>query len=238
MNIAIIPARGGSKRIPGKNIKSFCGKPMLAYSIESALASGVIDEVVVSTDDEAIARVAREYGAQIPFIRPAELADDHTGTSPVVRHAIATLIERGWELEYCACIYATAPLLSASLIAEAFALLDAASMHEQQQDYVFTAARYSFPIQRAILQTESGGVAPFDPVGITKRSQDLPPAYHDAGQLYWGHSTTWLNTRRHIFGEHSQMLVLPDHLVQDIDTPEDWKRAELLYKLLQQETAG
>ena len=238
MNIAIIPARGGSKRIPGKNIKSFCGKPMLAYSIESALASGVIDEVVVSTDDEAIARVAREYGAQVPFMRPVELADDHTGTSPVVRHAIATLIERGWELDHCACIYATAPLLSASLIAEAYGLLEAALMQAPKRDYVFTAARYSFPIQRAILQTASGGVEPFDSVGITKRSQDLPPAYHDAGQLYWGHHTTWLDSRRHIFGAHSKMLVLPDHLVQDIDTPQDWVRAELLYKLLQQEAAG
>lgn len=230
MNIVVIPARGGSKRIPRKNIKDFCGKPMLAHSITCALQSGVVDKVVVSTDDEDIAEVAKSYGAEVPFLRPPQLADDFVGTSPVVRHAIEALRKLDWPLEYVACIYATAPLLSPRLVASAYQQLIA-----EQADYVFAAARFSFPIQRAIMQTESGGVTPFDPVGITQRSQDLPPAFHDAGQLYWGHYRTWLDLNKRIFSPSSQMIVLPDYLVQDIDTLDDWKRAELLYKLLKQE---
>jgi len=231
MNVAIIPARGGSKRIPRKNIKAFCGKPMIAHAIDNALASKFIDKVVVSTDDIEIAEIAIKHGADVPFIRPCELADDHTGTSPVVRHAISELIKSGWELDYCACIYATSPLLSTSMVNTCYQML----LENKGTDYVFTAARFSFPIQRAILQTESGGVKPFDELGITQRSQDLEPAYHDAGQLYWGHYTTWLDESKRIFGHHSKMAVMPDHLVQDIDTPEDWVRAELLYKLIHDE---
>lgn len=232
MNVAIIPARGGSKRIPRKNVKPFCGKPMVAHAVENALASEYIDKVVVSTDDEDIAEVATQYGAEVPFLRPAELADDYTGTSPVVRHAITTLLGRNWDIEFCACIYATSPLLSTSLINTCYEKL----LASKGTDYVFTAARFTFPIQRAILKTESGGVKPFDNYGITQRSQDLEPTYHDAGQLYWGHQSTWLNTKKHIFGVNSKMVVMPDHLVQDIDTPEDWVRAELLYQLIQNES--
>ncbi|MDO6568441.1 pseudaminic acid cytidylyltransferase [Alteromonas sp. 1_MG-2023] len=231
MNIAIIPARGGSKRIPRKNIKHFCGKPMVAHAVENALASQFIDKVVVSTDDEDIAKVAQQYGAEVPFLRPKELADDYTGTSPVVRHAISALIDLAWPIDNCACIYATSPLLSPAIINSSYETL----INTPEVDYVFTAARFSFPIQRAILETENGGVTPFDSFGITQRSQDLPPAYHDAGQLYWGHHSTWLNTNKHIFGANSKMIVIPDHLVQDIDTPEDWVRAELLYKLINDE---
>lgn len=228
MNIAIIPARGGSKRIPRKNIKEFCGHPMLAYPIKAALESGVIDKVIVSTEDEEIAAVACKYGAEVPFYRPAALADDHTGTSPVVRDALQRLLQLGWDIRHCACIYATTPLLSSALIKQAYEQLC-----ETSADYIFTAARFSFPIQRALLQTKTGGVIPFDPASIVKRSQDLPPAFHDAGQLYWGSSTTWLDLNKFIFSEKSQMLVLPQHLVQDIDTPEDWNHAELLYRMLQ-----
>jgi len=231
MNVAIIPARGGSKRIPRKNIKPFCGKPMVAHAIETALASEFIDNVVVSTDDQEIAKVAKQYGADVPFLRPPELADDYTGTSPVVRHALTTLLESGWDIAYCACVYATSPLLSTALINSCYEKL----LASENTDYVFTAARFSFPIQRAILQTESGGVKPFDSFGITQRSQDLEPAYHDAGQLYWGHHKTWLDTTKRIFGANSQMVVMPDHLVQDIDTLEDWERAELLYQLIHKE---
>lgn len=230
MNIVVIPARGGSKRIPRKNIKNFCGKPMLAHSITSALESGVVDKVVVSTDDQEIADVAIRYGAEVPFLRPPQLADDYVGTSPVVRHCIEELLKLNWPLNYVACVYATAPLLSQRLIAQAYQQLVSGNV-----DYVFAAARFSFPIQRAIMQTESGGVTPFDPVSIGKRSQDLPPAFHDAGQLYWGHFSTWLDLNKRIFSPSSQMIVLPDYLVQDIDTLDDWKRAELLYKLLKQE---
>ncbi|GGW63290.1 pseudaminic acid cytidylyltransferase [Alishewanella tabrizica] len=232
MNIAIIPARGDSKRIPRKNIKDFCGQPMLAYPIKAALQSGIVDKVVVSTDDHEIADIARQYGAQVPFMRQPNLADDYTGTSAVIRDAIRQLQQLGWDLKYCACLYATTPLLNATVIRDGYQQLLA-----NTADYVFTSARFSFPIQRALLLTERGGVMPFDAASIGKRSQDLAPAYHDAGQLYWASAETWLDTNKQVFGDNSRMQVLPDHLVQDIDTLDDWHRAELLYKLLQQEHA-
>ncbi|MDD4862980.1 MAG: pseudaminic acid cytidylyltransferase [Alishewanella agri] len=232
MNVAIIPARGGSKRIPRKNIKNFCGQPMLAYPIKAALQSGVVDKVVVSTDDDEIASLARQYGAEVPFVRSRKLADDYTGTSAVIHDAILQLQALGWQLDYCACIYATTPLLTATVIHDALQQLQ-----QNSADYLFTAARFSFPIQRALMMTDSGGVVPFDPVNIGKRSQDLVPAYHDAGQLYWAKTSTWLDHSKAVFGTNSRMLVLPEHLVQDIDTPQDWLRAELLYKILQQEKA-
>lgn len=228
MRVAIIPARGGSKRIPRKNIKDFCGQPMLAYPIKAALSSGVVDKVVVSTDDAEIAAVARDYGAETPFVRKAELADDFTGTTDVIRDAIAELQQLGWPLSTCACIYATTPLLNSERIAAAYQLL-----LSSKADYVFSAARFSFPIQRALLRTPEGGVTPFDPANIMQRSQDLAETFHDAGQLYWATTETWRDTNKTVFGSGSRMLLLPAHLVQDIDTAEDWQRAELLYQLLQ-----
>lgn len=228
MRVAIIPARGGSKRIPRKNIKTFCGQPMLAYPIQAALNSGAVDKVVVSTDDPEIAAIARQCGAETPFMRKAELADDYTGTTDVIRNSITELKRLGWPLSACACIYATTPLLNSERIAAAYQLLV-----NSKADYVFTAARFSFPIQRALLQTPQGGLAPFDATSIMQRSQDLAETFHDAGQLYWATADTWLNTSKSIFGSGSRMLLLPNHLVQDIDTAEDWHRAELLYQLLQ-----
>jgi pseudaminic acid cytidylyltransferase len=229
MKIAIIPARGGSKRIPRKNIKTFCGQPMLAYPILTALQSGCFDKVLVSTDDKDIAAVAREYGAEVPAFRPAALADDHTGTSAVVRYELKQLIQQGAAFSHCCCIYATTPLLTAALLQQAWQQLS----NEPELNYVFSAARFSFPVQRALINT-TRGVAAFDPASIGKRSQDLVPTFHDAGQFYWGRTDAWLGNKP-VFGDNSKMLVLPDHLVQDIDTPEDWRRAELLYQLLQQE---
>jgi len=230
MNIAIIPARGGSKRIPRKNIKDFCGKSMLAYPIQAALQSGVIDKVVVSTDDAEIAEIALQYGAEVPFVRQSQLADDYTGTTEVIRDAISQLQSLGWKLDYCACLYATTPLLDAGLIAELLHRLVAT-----KADFMFTAARFSFPIQRALVLTETGGVAPFEPASISKRSQDLIPTYHDAGQLYWAKASTWLDLQKSVFSANSQLYELPSHRVQDIDTPDDWRRAEYLYRMLQQE---
>lgn len=229
MKVAIIPARGGSKRIPRKNIKLFCGKPMLAYPIQAALASGCFDRIIVSTDDDEIAAVAKQYGAEVPAARPAQLADDHTGTSAVVRYELEQLIQQGAAISHCCCIYATTPLLTPALLQQAWQQLSA----EPELNFIFSAARFSFPIQRALLQT-ANGVSPFDKSSIGKRSQDLAPTFHDAGQFYWGRTEAWLGNKA-VFGENSKMLVLPDHLVQDIDTNEDWHRAELLYKLLQQE---
>lgn len=231
MNVAIIPARGGSKRIPRKNIKEFSGQPMLAYPILAALNSGCFARVIVSTDDTEIAAIAHKYGAETLELRPAALADDYTGTSAVVRYELQQLQQQGITPEYCCCIYATTPLLSSTLLKQAWQLLQA----KTALNYVFSAARFSFPIQRALVQTELG-VAPFDPSSIAKRSQDLEPTYHDAGQFYFGKTEAWLK-QQPIFGDNSHMLVLPDQLVQDIDTEQDWQHAELLYKLLQQDNA-
>lgn len=227
MRLAIIPARGGSKRIPRKNIKDFNGKPMIGWSVEAALLSGAFDEVWVSTDDAEIAEVAQRFGAKVPFIRPAELADDQTGTSAVVRHAIHWAIQQQLKPEWVACIYATAPLLQPLMLQQAMALLQ----NEPALDYVFSGCRFSFPIQRALYRSEQGRVRAVDPVSIPKRSQDLAETFHDAGQFYCGRAQSWLDAKA-VFSPDSYLYELPQHLVQDIDTADDWLRAELLHQLL------
>jgi len=229
MKLAIIPARGGSKRIPRKNIKLFCEKPMIAWSIEAALQSGCFDQVIVSTDDEEIADVARRYGATVPFVRPAELSDDHTGTIPVIRHAIEWVNAQGQSVEQACCLYATAPFVSPDDIRRGFdTLLDTGS------DYAFSVTSYAFPIQRAIRLNAEGRVEMFNPEHLNTRSQDLEEAFHDAGQFYWGKADAWLQGRM-IFSPASVPVALPRHRVQDIDTPEDWVRAEWLFKAMQAE---
>ena len=229
MKLAIIPARGGSKRIPRKNIKLFCEKPMIAWSIEAALQSGCFDQVIVSTDDEEIADVARRYGATVPFVRPAELSDDHTGTIPVIRHAIEWVNAQGQSVEQACCLYATAPFVSPEDIRRGFdTLLDTGS------DYAFSVTSYAFPIQRAIRLNAEGRVEMFNPEHFNTRSQDLEEAFHDAGQFYWGKADAWLQGRM-IFSPASVPVALPRHRVQDIDTPEDWVRAEWLFKAMQAE---
>lgn len=229
MNVAIIPARGGSKRIPRKNINLFCGKPIISYPIAAALACKTIDRVVVSTDDNEIAAVATEYGAQVPFVRDPSLADDHVGTTAVIRATLEQLNEHGWNINSCACLYATAPFITAQRIDDAFAMLEAA-----HADFVFTANQFSFPVQRALLEIPSGGVRPYLPEMISKRSQDLAHTFHDAGQLYVARAETWLDNTKKVFSENARMLKLPSHMVQDIDTPEDWKRAEVMFRVLQE----
>ena len=229
MKLAIIPARGGSKRIPRKNIKLFCAKPMIAWSIEAALQSGCFDQVIVSTDDREIAEVARQYGATVPFMRPAELSDDHTGTVPVIQHAIEWVNAQGQPVEQACCLYATAPFVSAEDINRGLDILDAT-----QSDYAFSVTSYAFPIQRAIRLNDEGRVQMFNPEYFNIRSQDLEEAFHDAGQFYWGTADAWLQGRM-IFGTGSVPVPLPRHRVQDIDTPEDWVRAEWLFKAMQAE---
>lgn len=234
MRLAVIPARGGSKRIPRKNIKLFNGKPMLAWSIEAALQSQMFDQVLVSTDDEEIAEVARQHGAQVPFIRPAALADDHTGTSAVVRHAIDWVQQQQWHAEQgplsiVACIYATAPLLSAEVLHQAMALWS----QRPELSYIFSGCRFSFPIQRALYREASGAVLPVQPDAIAKRSQDLAETFHDAGQFYLGRVEAWEKATP-VFSSSSYLYELPQYLVQDIDTEQDWQRAELLHQLLLQ----
>jgi pseudaminic acid cytidylyltransferase len=227
MNLCVIPARGGSKRIPRKNIREFCGKPMIAWSIEAALASGCFDKVIVSTDDAEIADVARQWHAEVPFMRPSELADDFAGTTPVVAHAVRWNQDQGQELESVCCLYATAPFVEPADIKKALKLLEQTAAHR----FVFTATAYASPIQRALrLDLASGEAHMWQPKQFSKRSQDLEPAYHDAGQFYWGRSQAWLHSQN-LF-EGSKPLLLPRWRVQDIDTSEDWIMAELLYEAL------
>lgn len=226
MRLAIIPARGGSKRIPRKNIKPFCGKPMIAWSIEAALQSGCFDQVVVSTDDTEIAGIAGQYGAQVPFVRPAELSDEHAGTTAVVAHAIDWFRQAGQLPTQVCCLYATAPFVSVADIRRGLDCLD-----ESGSDFAFSVTSFPFPIQRAIRINARGRVEMFQPAHFNTRSQDLEEAYHDAGQFYWGQANAWLE-QRPIFGLASVPVLLPRHRVQDIDTPEDWERAEWMFKAL------
>lgn len=229
MKVAIIPARGGSKRIPGKNIKSFCGKPMIAWSIEAALQSGCFDQVLVSTDSQEIAGCAQSYGAVVPFIRPADLSGDHTTTIPVIQHAIRFLQQQGLPVQHACCLYATAPFVRADDLQRALEKLE-----KTEVDYVFSATTFPFPIQRAIRLNQEGCVSMFYPEHALTRSQDLEEAFHDAGQFYWGKASAWLNGQP-IFGPTSRLHLLPRFRVQDIDTPEDWYRAELMFRALDDE---
>lgn len=229
MAIAIIPARGGSKRIPRKNIRPFCGQPMLAYAIQAAQQSSCFSKVVVSTDDEEIAKVARQLGAEVPFLRPANLADDHTGTTPVVIDTIQRLDQLGIQAEHYCCIYATVPLIQAD---------DLKAAHDRllssKAPFVYTVAEFGFPIQRAVRMDEQGRVTPFWPEQMAKRSQDLEPAYQDAGQFYWGSRAAWLGGISPVGGDGIGHI-LPRYRVVDIDTPEDWHLAELLYQVQAQD---
>ena len=222
--ICIIPARGGSKRIPRKNIRSFCGKPMIAHSIEAARACGVFERIIVSTDDDEIADVAESWGAEVPFRRPESLSDDHAGTTEVIAHATAWAQEQGWSVDAVCCIYATAPFVQAEDLCTGLKMLE-----EGDWDYCFTATEYPSPIFRAFQETSDGGVEMFFPEKFSTRSQDLPEALHDAGQFYWGRPSAWMEQNR-LFGPRSRTLRLPRWRVQDIDTEDDWKRAELIWQ--------
>ncbi|WP_337881106.1 pseudaminic acid cytidylyltransferase [Rheinheimera sp.] len=226
MKLAIIPARGGSKRIPGKNIRAFCGKPMIAWSIEAARASNLFDRIIVSTDSSEIARVAKTYGAEVPFIRPAELADDYATTRVVVNHAIQWAQTEQLNPVYVCCIYPTAPFVTAALLNESFKTLI-----NSQKEFCFPVTSYPYPIQRALFMDSNGGVNMFQPEHRTSRSQDLVPAYHDAGQFYWGKTDAFLENKA-MFSALATAIVLPRSQVEDIDTEEDWTVAEQLFKRL------
>ncbi|WP_339491399.1 pseudaminic acid cytidylyltransferase [Pseudomonas sp. EA_15y_Pfl2_R67] len=223
--VAIIPARGGSKRIPRKNLKLFDGVPMIVRSIRTALASRLFDDVIVSTDDEEIAELAHAHGAQVPFMRPTTLADEFTGTAAVIAHALGELHERSFD--FACCIYATAPLLQARFLHEGFELLG----EHPDKSFAFSVTGFGFPVQRALTLDEQGALTPLYPQFRDTRSQDLPQAFQDAGQFYWGRREAWLRGDK-LFSPSSLPVVLPRHLVQDIDTLEDWKRAEYLYAAL------
>jgi pseudaminic acid cytidylyltransferase len=226
MNVAIIPARGGSKRIPRKNIRLFAGKPIIAHSVELALRSGLFSSVVVSTDDEAIAAVARRHGAETPFIRPAELSDDFAGTHVVVAHAVRWLVDHGTPVEFACCLYPTAPLIQVSDLRRGLDLMKSGNW-----DSVIAATSFGYPIMRALKKSERGALQMFYPEHYKTRSQDLPEAYHDAGQFYWADARTWLAPPQG-FTERTTAVFLPRWRVQDIDTVEDWERAEQVYSLI------
>jgi pseudaminic acid cytidylyltransferase len=220
--LAVIPARGGSKRIPRKNVKPFAGKPMIVYAIDAAREAAVFDHIVVSTDDDEIAAVAQAHGALVPFRRPADLANDHAATSPVLVHAIAQALEAGWDVQQVCCIYPGVPLLLAQDLRDALVLLD-----EGLSDFVFPVLAFESAVQRAMKRDAQGRMQPMYPAFTMTRTQDLEPAYHDAGQFYWGTVAGWQSGRSAHAGGRS--IVLPPERAVDIDTPEDWARAEALF---------
>lgn len=232
MNVAIIPARGGSKRIPRKNIKAFNGKPIIAYTIEAALISGCFDRVIVSTDDDEIAAVALQYGAEVPFVRPLALADDFATTGVVVTHALNWLIESHSKPSFACVMYATAPFIRAEILNDAFATLK----QNKHKKFCFGVTEFPSSIQRAFKITTHGDVEMFQPEYFNTRSQDLEKAYHDAGQFYWGTTEGFLESKG-MFSSDSIPYPLPRHQVQDIDTPDDWVRAESLYQVMLKQSA-
>lgn len=220
MRLAVIPARGGSKRIPRKNILSFHGLPMIAWSIRAAVASGLFEQIIVSTDDAEIAEVARSHGATVPFMRPQELSDDFAGTIPVIAHATGWAIDQGLVPEAVCCIYATAPFIDNGDLRRGWEALAAGTW-----EYAFAVTEFHAPFYRAFKQLPDGGLEMFFPEHMASRSQDLPQVLHDAAQFYWGRPSAWLEGKP-IFAPHSWPVFIPRHRVQDIDTPEDWAAAE------------
>ncbi len=225
--VAIVPARGGSKRIPRKNIRSFRGTPLLIRTIETLRQADLFDRIVVSTDDDEIAAMGVDAGAEVPFRRPAELADDHTGARPVIMHAIKALEEiLGDELGPVCIVYPTAVFVRPDDLRQGLAQLE-----ESEAEFVFSAVAYDAPIQRALRRRADGTCELVWPEHTLTRSQDLEEAYHDAGQFYWGRRDAWL-AGRPVFASKSLFHVLPRWRVQDIDTQDDWTRAELIHRLL------
>jgi len=226
VRIAVIPARGGSKRIPRKNIMPFYGKPMIAWSIEAAQAAKIFDRIIVSTDDAEITQVAQSWGAEVPFVRPRSLSDDFATTNDVMAHATKWAIDEGLAVSQVCCIYATAPFVSSKDILNGLSTLAGGPW-----EYVFSATEFSSPIQRSFMSLDGGGVEMFFPEQYTTRSQDLPVALHDAAQFYWGKASAWLESRK-IFDFQSTTIRIPRWRVQDIDTIDDWSRAEIMAPMI------
>jgi pseudaminic acid cytidylyltransferase len=226
MILAIIPARGGSKRIPHKNIKLFMGQPIISYSINAAKSCGLFDKIIVSTDSKEIAQVSEKCGAEIPFFRPAELSDDFTGTDEVILHALTWFINKDINIDYVCCIYATAPFVKPEHIREGFEILRKVGSTSS-----FPVTTYPYPIFRSLKINSRGKLEMFWPEHYKTRSQDLIEAYHDAGQFYWADVKKYLVEKR-FFSESAAPVIIPRYLVQDIDTIEDWKRAEIMFQVL------
>jgi pseudaminic acid cytidylyltransferase len=227
-SLCVIPARGGSKRIPRKNVREFAGKPIIAWSIEAAHQAGCFDHIIVSTDDEEIAQVAKTWGADVPFIRPAELSDDMTGTIPVIAHATDEMDRRDGPYEKVCCMYATAPFVRVQ------DLLQGKDRIDEGWSFAFPVTEFPAPIFRSFRLLPEGGVQMFYPERFTTRSQDIENAYHDAGQFYWGTAQAW-KTNTVLFGADSAAIKIPRRFVQDIDTEEDWIVAEHMFNAIKSE---
>ena len=227
MNVAVIPARGGSKRIPRKNIKQFCGRPIIAWSIDVAKQSGLFERIIVSTDDKEIAEIAKSYGAEVPFMRSVELSNDYAGTTEVIADAVSWMHEHSWHPEAICCIYPTSVFLLVNDLKKGFDVLSTGNWL-----YAFSVTDFESPIFRSFIEHPDGGVEMCFPDYFEKRSQDLPVAFHDAAQFYWGKPEAWIN-QLNIFDFHSNPINIPNYRVFDIDTMEDWQRAELMFKMLQ-----
>ncbi|MBD1134438.1 pseudaminic acid cytidylyltransferase [Pelagibacterales bacterium SAG-MED48] len=230
-NIAIIPARGGSKRIPKKNIKDFLGKPIIAYSIEMAISCKLFNKVIVSTDDQEIKDVAIKYGAEIPFIRPKEIADDFTGTHEVIGHAVKWMEDNDEKMDYVCCVYPTAPLIEKDDLKKGFELIKTGKW-----DSVMAATNFSYPIFRSFENLPDGGLKMIFPEHYNSRSQDLPEIYHDAGLFCWAKPETW-KKKPEKYCKKNSIIKIPNHRIQDIDTLDDWKRAEIIYKIKNRENS-
>lgn len=228
MRLAIITARGGSKRIPRKNLRPFCGTPIIGYSIRAAQSSKCFDEVMVSTDDEEIAAVAGQLGASVPFLRSAVNSDDFATTSAVLVEVLQQYQNRGAQVDLACCLYPTAPFVTGASLRQGLAMLEAAP----EMTAVVTVARFSYPIQRA-LRIVDGRVMPIQPDQMAKRSQDLDPAFHDAGQFYWFRVAPFLLSAE-LLSTQTGALVVPEWQVQDIDSEEDWRHAEAKYRVLKE----
>ncbi len=221
--IAIITARGGSKRIPKKNIKVFCGKPIIAYSIEAAISSELFDEVMVSTDSEEIAGIAKKYGASVPFMRSAETSNDYATTNDVLIEVFNEYKKRGQEFDIAVCIYPTAPFVTADKLKRAIDMVE-----KDGADAVTPVVQFSFPPQRAFIIRDNALEYQY-PENASARSQDLEPIYHDCGQFYVMKPK---NVMDGIIIKKTTPIVMPESEVQDIDTVEDWKIAEMKYQIM------
>ena len=224
--VAIIPARGGSKRIPRKNILPFAGKPIIGYSIEAALKCNLFDRVIVSTDDEEISALSRKFGAETPFLRPRELTDDFTGTNDVIKHCLHWLHNSGYSVHIACCIYATAPFIRTKYLRKGYELLQSSG-----KSFAFSVTSFPFPVQRAIRINKKGTVEAIFPNNNLVRSQDLEEAYHDAGQFYWFDVKNFLKQKQ-LYTPDAVPIIIPRFLVQDIDSQEDWDTAEKMYQIV------
>lgn len=231
MNIAVLPARGGSARIPRKNIRSFCGKPIITWAIETAIKSQLFEHVIVSTDDAEIREVALKAGAECPFERPAALADEHATTTAVMAHATRWAIDAGWAVEAVCCIYPTAPFVAVDDLKRGLDALQSGAWA-----FAIAATEFDAPVFRAFRARREGGIEMLYPEHYATRSQDLPQVLHDAGQFYWGRPSAWLAQQR-VFDTATVPVLIPKCRVQDIDSLDDWERAELMYRCLHNHVA-